>query len=122
MDMSTTNQPGREKEIFEQAIDLPSAEARRGYVKGACGDDAGLLARVQTLLRAHEATGGFLSENPGAASGPTVSHAMAESSEKPGTIIGRYKLLEKIGEGGFGSVYMAEQEVPVRRRVALKVI
>ena len=46
MDMSTTNQPGREKEIFEQAIDLPSAEARRGYVKGACGDDAGLLARV----------------------------------------------------------------------------
>ncbi len=120
--MSTTPQPGREKEIFEQALDLPSAEARLGYAQGACGGDARLLARVQTLLRAHEATGGFLPDNPGAASDPTVSHVMAESPEKPGTIIGRYKLLENIGEGGFGSVYMAEQEVPIRRRVALKVI
>ncbi len=116
------NPINREKEIFEQAVDLPSPEARLGYVQGACGGDAGLLARVHTLLRAHDATGGFLPDNPGAAASTTISHAMDESSERSGVIGGRYKLLEKIGEGGFGTVYMAEQEVPVRRRVALKVI
>ena len=117
--MNTNN---REKEIFEKALDLTSPEARRGYVKGACDGDADLLARVETLLRAHEATGGFLPDHPGAAAGPTVSMAHSDMSEKPGTMIGRYKLLQQIGEGGCGVVYMAEQEVPVRRRVALKVI
>ena len=120
--MSPPEQSGREKEIFEQALDLPSAEARLGYAQGACGGDAGLLARVRALLQAHDEPGGFLPGKPGAASDSTVNHAMAESPEKPGTIIGRYKLLERIGEGGFGSVYMAEQSEPVRRRVALKVI
>jgi serine/threonine protein kinase len=123
--MNPTNQPGpgREKEIFEQALDLGSSEARFGFLKGACGGDADLLARVQTLLRAHDESGGFLPENPAAgATAATARLALGAEAEAPGTVIGRYKLLQKIGEGGCGTVYMAEQEVPVRRRVALKVI
>ena len=117
------NPNNREKEIFEKALDLTSPEARSGYVKGACDGNADLLARVETLLRAHDATGGFLPDQPGAAAGPTAVHIPnANMSEQPGTMIGRYKLLQQIGEGGCGVVYMAEQEVPVRRRVALKVI
>src|SRR6185369_3968813 len=68
--------------------------------------------RVETLLRAHDAAGGFLQS--------TV--AVEPPHEGPGTIIGRYKLLQQIGEGGFGVVYMAEQLEPVRRKVALKII
>ena len=117
--MNTPDPTGREKEIFGQALDLPSPE-RTPFLARACGGDADLLARVQTLLRAHEDTGGFLPDNP--ASGATIHHAMAEVAEKPGSVIGRYKLLQELGEGGCGVVYMAEQEVPVRRRVALKVI
>jgi hypothetical protein len=112
----------RAKEIFEQAIDLSSAEGRLGYAKGACAGDAELLARVATLLRAHESDG-FLMEVPGGLSAATLdSSPMGEDAETAGATIGRYKLLQKIGEGGCGVVYMAEQEEPVRRRVAVKVI
>jgi tRNA A-37 threonylcarbamoyl transferase component Bud32 len=95
---------------------MASAAERLAFLKGACGEDAALLARVQALLDADEATEGFLPSQP---VGRTTLVAV---SEKAGDRIGRYKLREKIGEGGCGIVYLAEQEEPVRRRVALKVI
>ena len=114
--MGTTDNGNRERAIFEAALDITSAEGRLGYLKGACGEDAALLARVQALLRAHGAPEGFLPERP--RDEATVSLV----TEKPGDRIGHYRLLEQIGEGGCGVVYMAEQTEPIRRRVALKVI
>jgi serine/threonine protein kinase len=115
--MNSHNKADREREIFQQAVESKTPEERDRSVEAACGGDADLLARVQTLLRAHDQSGGFLSD-----ADPTSRIAMPEAVEQAGTMIGRYKLLQKIGEGGCGTVYMAEQEVPVRRRVALKVI
>src|SRR5690349_16991464 len=112
--MAVSDQSNREKEIFEQALDITPTEERVRFLTSACGKDAALLARVQALLRADESGESFLPEQPKAAVVPIT--------EKPGDKIGRYKLLQQIGEGGCGAVYMAEQEEPVRRRVALKVI
>jgi hypothetical protein len=105
----------RAEELFAGAMKIADAEARREYLDRACGGDTALRMEVESLLRAHVAAGDFL--------GRTVVLPQLEVvTEKPGTRIGRYKLLEKIGEGGFGVVWMAEQEEPVRRRVALKII
>jgi serine/threonine protein kinase/tetratricopeptide (TPR) repeat protein len=109
-----------EEEIFEVALKLP-ADQRAPYLDKACGGDAELRRRVEVLLAAFERAGGFLKEP----AGPTplsIFPTVLTLAEKPGDRIGRYKLLEKIGEGGCGVVYVAEQEEPVRRRVALKVI
>src|SRR5204862_1355659 len=81
------------------------------------GDDASLRAQVEDLLNAHEQPAGFMARPAPAL--VTIDHPTAEG---PGTVIGVYKLLEQIGEGGFGVVYMAEQTAPVRRKVALKVL
>src|SRR5947207_8714727 len=118
MTMANASQPSREKEIFEQALDIESAEERERFLNEACRDEPALLVRVQTLLRANEEASRFVPDEP--AESPAVLAGAA--IEKPGDKIGRYKLLQKIGEGGCGVVYMAEQEEPVRRRVALKVI
>jgi serine/threonine protein kinase/WD40 repeat protein len=107
-----------EESIFEAALQLPPQE-RAAYLQDACGGDADLRGRVETLLAAHDQAGSFL-EMPAAELTRTMDRAAA--TEKPGTIIGPYKLLEQIGEGGFGVVYMAEQEKPIRRKVALKII
>ena len=115
--MANNDNGNRERAIFEAALDITSAEGRLGYLKGACGGDAALLARVQALLQAHETAGGFLPERPKA--GATTIRIV---TEKAGDRIGHYKLLQEIGEGGCGVVYMAEQQEPIRRRVALKVI
>jgi serine/threonine protein kinase len=104
----------REKEIFEHALDLASREERRRFLESACGGDTALLGRVRALLQADEQGEEFLPEHP-----KDTVHLI---TEKPGDTIGRYKLLQQIGEGGCGVVYMAEQSEPVRRRVALKVI
>ena len=112
--MAIADQSNREKEIFEQALDITPTEERLRFLTSACGQDAALLARVQALLRADESGESFLPEQPKAIVVPIT--------EKPGDRIGRYKLLQQIGEGGCGVVYMAEQTEPVRRRVALKVI
>src|SRR5437879_10711437 len=112
--MAIADQSNREKEIFEQALDITPTEERLRFLTSACGKDAALLARVQALLRADESGESFLPEQPKA--------AVVAITEKPGDRIGRYKLLQQIGEGGCGVVYMAEQTEPVRRRVALKVI
>jgi serine/threonine protein kinase/WD40 repeat protein len=109
--------------IFSNALELTSTTERVGYIREACADDARLRERVEKLLRAHEQAGGFFSEplKPKTSAGPSESTVVL-TMEKAGDIIGRYKLLEQIGEGGCGVVYMAEQQEPVRRRVALKVI
>src|SRR5437016_12769146 len=112
--MAIADQFNREKGIFEQGLYIRPTEERRRFLTSACGKDAALLARVQALLRADESGESFLPEQPKAAVVPIT--------EKPGDRIGRYKLLQQIGEGGCGAVYMAEQTEPVRRRVALKVI
>ncbi len=100
----------RVKRIFHEALALPAAEQLE-YVKRACGDETALIAEVEELLAAHESAP---TSEPQAARG--------ERDEATGTLIGPYKLLQRIGEGGFGVVYMAEQTQPVRRIVALKII
>src|SRR3989442_14801355 len=104
--------------IFDAAIELPP-ERRAAHVQEACAGDDALRQRVEALLRAHESAESFMARPAVAPSGQTV---VLEPAERPGDRIGRYKLLQQIGEGGCGVVYMAEQEEPVRRRVALKVI
>ena len=105
--------------IFTAALEKRSPAQRAAYLDGACGNDADLRARVETLLKAHDDAGSFL-DSP--AVDPGVTMGVSRPTEGPGTRIGRYKLLQLIGEGGFGAVYMAEQEQPVRRKVALKII
>ena len=114
---SMNDEPSREVAVFAAALELPARE-RAGYLARECGDDEALRARVEALLRAESEAGNFL-EKPAGNSGARNIHAIGE---KPGDRIGRYKLLQQIGEGGAGVVCMAEQEEPVRRRVALKII
>ncbi len=110
----------RVERIFNQAVEIESPSHRDAFLQGACGEDAELRRRVEQLIHAHEAAGGFLKVKTGAEAQTVVSQTPL--TEGPGTVIGRYKLLQQIGEGGMGVVYMAEQEEPVRRKVALKVI
>src|SRR4051812_6639735 len=106
--------------IFCGALERLAADERAAYLQAACGKDVGLRARVEALLRAHEAAGGFLPQQSRAHDPPATT---AEPlTERIGTEIGPYKLLQPIGEGGMGAVFMAEQTKPVQRRVALKVI
>jgi len=98
---------------------LGEPTARAAYLDEACGGDAVLRERVEALLRAHDESQSPL-EKPPAGWSPTELHL--PKLEQPGMLIGPYKLMEKIGEGGFGLVFVAEQQQPVRRRVALKVI
>ncbi|MEK7686128.1 MAG: tetratricopeptide repeat protein [Verrucomicrobiota bacterium] len=113
----------QEQEIFEQAMALPSHEAREAYLLGACGQNRDLRRSVDELLAAFNDAGelDFLQTGERSQEAQTVL-ADVRLEEGPGTVIGRYKLLQQIGEGGCGVVYLAEQEEPVRRRVALKVI
>ncbi|MGD0390187.1 MAG: serine/threonine-protein kinase, partial [Tepidisphaeraceae bacterium] len=111
----------RIKAIFAEAVEKTGAE-RRAFVRQACGDDAELLAEVEAFLSASEGAGNFLA-SPTAGPSFTMGRAPEHTfREGPGSVIGQYKLLQLIGEGGFGSVFMAEQERPVRRKVALKII
>jgi serine/threonine protein kinase len=105
------------KAIFLEALDCQTPGELASYLKTACDGDDQLHARVTELLDAHRAAGNFLR---GGGSGDT--NAFAPIAERPGTVIGPYSLLEQIGEGGFGVVFLAEQERPMRRKVALKII
>jgi serine/threonine protein kinase/tetratricopeptide (TPR) repeat protein len=108
---------GKAKEIFVAALKL-APDQWSGYLAKACAGDDELRSRVGDLLHANAEAGSFL-EPPAAGPVVTVEHLIREG---PGTIIGPYKLLEQIGEGGFGLVFMAEQQQPVRRKVALKIL
>jgi tetratricopeptide (TPR) repeat protein/serine/threonine protein kinase len=107
--------------VFGQALEHESLEERAAYLDVVCRGDADGRARIEALLRAHQQAGNFLrggSSVPGSV-GTVDERPLTES---PGTRIGPYKLLEPIGEGGMGAVWLAEQHEPVRRLVALKVI
>src|SRR5436309_1234843 len=105
------------KAIFLEALDCKGADELMRFLEQACGSDAALRTRVEELMRAHRDAGAFLggAEKQGAT-------CDQPSAERPGTVIGPYKLLQQIGEGGMGTVFMAEQTQPVQRKVALKVI
>jgi len=113
----------REEVIFAEVVDLP-AEARAGPLERACGGDQALRARVEALLAAIGNAGDLLESPPPGAAEIIASNAGngATLHEKPGDRIGGYRLVEEIGSGGCGVVYLAEQQEPVRRQVALKVI
>jgi serine/threonine protein kinase/predicted negative regulator of RcsB-dependent stress response len=116
--------PNREEAIFDGALQLPP-DKRAAYAEAACGSDQELLRRVRVLLESHDKAGKFLDSPlpPAPPAGPQGTIVVAPPpSEKPGDVIGRYKIRENLGEGGCGVVYVAEQSEPVRRRVALKVI
>ncbi|MBN9692761.1 MAG: protein kinase [Verrucomicrobia bacterium] len=110
----------RERDIFFGALETPEGEAREAYLRGACGTDLALRNKVDELLREHANTDSFLVRP--AVEGPATVLGSTPIVETAGSQIGRYRLLQKIGEGGFGVVYMAEQKEPVKRRVALKII
>ena len=115
----------RAKQIFTDALDK-NGSARRTFLAAAAGHDGELRSKVEALLAAHEGAGEFLESPTGegaqAAAREIADQASNVSPEVPGTQIGPYKILQLIGEGGFGVVYMADQVEPIRRRVALKVI
>jgi tetratricopeptide (TPR) repeat protein len=108
-----------EEAIFQIARKLADPDDRSAYLGQICGGDQPLRERVEALLKVHEHEQGFLdSESPN----PPPTAEATPATELPGTTIGRYRLMEQIGEGGMGMVFVAEQESPIRRKVALKVI
>jgi serine/threonine protein kinase/tetratricopeptide (TPR) repeat protein len=119
----TGTQALSDREIFQRAVALPPHE-RAAYLDHACRDNAELRQEVESLLQAHDPSSSFMElpalELPAETDGTTAGYRPL--TEGPGTIIGPYKLLEQIGEGGMGVVFMAEQQQPVRRLVALKII
>src|SRR5262245_25521426 len=105
-----------EEEIFHASLARSRPDERAAYLDRACAGNRALRASVEALLRANVGASGFLGDS---ALGRAVVEAIREG---PGTVIGPYKLMKQIGEGGFGLVFVAEQQQPVRRKVALKVI
>ena len=116
----------RQKDIFLKALDLSSPGERTAFLVQACGSNESLRRHVEAMLEAHATPDSFL-EKPAAAMGPTIDDPPRRAelhggSEGPGTRVGPYKLLQQLGEGGMGIVFLAEQQAPVRRMVALKII
>jgi serine/threonine protein kinase/tetratricopeptide (TPR) repeat protein len=109
----------KERDIFDAALAIAEPDKRDAFLAAACGDDADLKDHLRGLLAAERGLGSFL-EAP--APTPTLTITPPPIAEQPGTVIGPYKLMEQIGEGGMGVVYVAEQTKPVRRKVALKII
>jgi eukaryotic-like serine/threonine-protein kinase len=106
-------------EILDQAVDIADLIERKVFLDTACAGDDALRAEVESLLAAYVKSGSFLDGPP---IDPDATLDSVPLSEGSGTVIGRYKLLEKIGEGGMAVVYTAEQKRPMRRRVAVKLI
>jgi serine/threonine protein kinase/Tfp pilus assembly protein PilF len=106
--------------IFAGALEQPSFEKRAAFLDTACRASVELRQRIEALLKAHDKAGGFLQDEPQV--GNAVATVDEPIAERPGSVLGPYKLMEQIGEGGMGLVFVAEQQHPVRRKVALKVI
>ena len=126
-----------EESLFYLAQQQPDAAARAAFLEEACARPTRAAARLEKLLQAHDAPVSLFdkpvidhdttldaaaSSSGDSGIGEDSSHAPSPPAEEPGTRIGPYKLLQQIGEGGMGIVWMAEQEQPVRRKVALKII
>ena len=123
-----------EESLFLAALERPTPAERQAFLEQACGKDIALCARLQLLLEAHDRSRGILEGReapwPGAlgatvdaADGPPERRDYADFTARAGAILaGKYKLVEEIGEGGMGSVFMAQQTEPVKRAVAIKVI
>ena len=107
-----------DESIFAAALAIPDGAQRVAYLDRACAADAGLRRQVEELLAAHAADNPL--DRPPADLGRTGAYE--PPAERPGASVGPYKLLQEIGEGGMGTVFMAEQTEPVRRKVALKII
>lgn len=128
--------PMTDRDLFIAALQKPNAADRKAYLDESCRGDAQLRQEVEALLREHAQLGSFLEAPvlPGSAELQELHAKAAESPglpvyayqepprEGPGSFLGPYKLLEQIGEGGFGLVFMAEQRQPVRRKVAIKIL
>ncbi len=114
----TAEQPTA-RDIFEAILEAKSPPEQAALLDRLCANEAELRARVEALLRAHRAAHAFLEASPVSA---TLELHASQMHAGPGSMIGPYRLMEQIGEGGFGHVFVAEQHQPLRRRVALKVI
>jgi hypothetical protein len=117
-----TDQVSQVESIFLKAIELESTTDRQAYLDTACDDDSDLRNRVERLLGAHPKLGDFLQNEAPGITPNAATIEMPPLTETVGSIIGPYKLMKQIGEGGMGVVYVAQQEEPVKRKVALKII
>jgi serine/threonine protein kinase len=113
-----TDSKDHAQSLFLNALEIPTAGERAAYVEAQCGADPELRKEVEELLDHARRLGPFL-ESDEEGVDDTIGHPI---SERPGTVIGPYKLLQQIGEGGMGVVFMAEQTEPIQRTVALKII
>jgi serine/threonine protein kinase len=109
--------------VLAEAVEIAAPAERQAFVERACAGDRALQGRVERLIARHFQAGSFL-ERPaqGFDREATRGEESPTDAEQPGTVIGPYKLLEQLGEGGMGLVFVAEQERPIKRRVALKLI
>src|SRR5688500_3598587 len=115
--------PPSARSVFDRALEIESPAEREAYLARACGDQASLRQKVDALLAAHGDAGSFLeSPAPDLGLAGTPEQSALHLRERPGSVIGPYKLLEQVGEGGMGVVFLAEQTRPVRRQVALKIV
>src|SRR5262249_21202880 len=125
--------PMNEREIFTEALDRSDPFERAAYLDRACGDDPALRSRLEQLLESHGRDVSLLERRPAellealgvisTGDGPAAPQAASHRTVETGTVIaGRYTLVEVIGEGGMGSVYLARQTDPVKREVALKLV
>jgi serine/threonine protein kinase len=112
-------EPTNIKSIFWNAIEKKTTEERVTYLDQMCASNSELRIKIENLIKLHDNAGDFL-ESP--IIDPDVTLNDLPQTEGPGAVIGHFKLLEKIGEGGMAVVYMAEQTEPIRRKVALKII
>src|SRR5262249_25943186 len=119
--------PMNERDLFMAALQIEDAAERSAYLDRACVGETALRQRVEALLTAFEQPGSFLQQPAGdPRATPDVSppgpSSGSDPAEGPGTVIGPYKLIQQIGEGGMGTVWMAQQTEPVKRLVAVKLI